>query len=69
MDTHLLTTEEIATCLHCRQRYVYGLIAAGKLPAVKAGKRYLVHEKTFEQWIRDSCVRRSDDDHGRQDKK
>lgn len=49
MAQQLLTTEELATYLHCSRRYIYAINA--ELPKIKIGKRYMYDPDDIAAWL------------------
>ena len=49
--TRLITVEETARRLSVSRRYIYDLIAAGRLPTVKLGRRRLVSERALSEFL------------------
>lgn len=48
-----LRVRDIAALLSLSERFVYGAIEAGDLPAVRLGRAVRVPRDAFEQWLMD----------------
>src|SRR6185503_1714840 len=51
MDESFLTTEEVLDYLQVNLRTVYRLIKAGKIPAVRVGRRWRFRKRDIDAWL------------------
>jgi len=47
------TVDEAAAMLGLGKTLVYGLVRAGKIPAIKCGGRWIIPIARFDQWLND----------------
>ena len=50
-DRRTYTPEEVARLLGIHLNSVYSMLKMGSLPAVRAGRRWLISKKRFEVWL------------------
>ena len=50
-DRLALTPEEVAQLLGLHPNSIYTMLKNGSLPAIKAGRRWLISKKRFEAWL------------------
>jgi len=50
-DRRAYTPEEVARLLGIHLNSVYAMLRSGSLPAVRAGRRWLISKKRFEVWL------------------
>lgn len=49
--TTFLTTRQVATLLHVKERKIYDLAASGEIPATRAGGKWLFHRGALFRWL------------------
>jgi len=50
-DKLVFTPEEVAKLLGLHPNSVYSMLKCGELPAVKAGRKWLISKRRFETWL------------------
>ena len=50
-DRRTYTPEEVARLLGLHLNSVYSMLKNGSLPAVRAGRRWLISKRRFEAWL------------------
>jgi excisionase family DNA binding protein len=50
-DRLALTPEEVSQMLGLHLNSVYSMLKDGSLPAIKAGRRWLISKRRFEAWL------------------
>ncbi len=51
IDKLALTPEEVAQLLGLHLNSVYAMLKSGALPALRAGRRWLISKRRFESWL------------------
>jgi len=51
VDKQVYSPEEVARSLGIHLNSVYSMLKSGELPAVKAGRKWLISKKRFEAWL------------------
>ena len=51
IDKRVYYPEEVARLLGLHPNSVYAMLKGGTLPAVKAGRRWLISKRRFESWL------------------
>ena len=51
LDKQTYSPEEVARLLGLHPNSVYSLLKSGSLPAIKAGRRWLISKRRFAAWL------------------